>query len=143
MKLVPLMDHTGSTRAWADRQTSWISDLRGKVFAFVAFDGVFDRTGAQIGWWHGEYIQDRYGHVILSRPSAKIETLSTPKPKEIPRPPNLHLPSAHPTLRLLLMPPPKVHGWGDFISNFDGVGRRRTAAEKLRDFQKRIERRTA
>jgi hypothetical protein len=40
MKLIPLLDRTGTTTAWADRQTGWVSDLTGKVFALVAFDGV-------------------------------------------------------------------------------------------------------
>jgi hypothetical protein len=51
MKLVPLLGRSGHVKAWGDRETGWISDLTGKFFALVAFDGVFDRTGAQIGWW--------------------------------------------------------------------------------------------
>ena len=35
MKLIPLLDRTGTTKAWADRQTDWISDLTGKVLALV------------------------------------------------------------------------------------------------------------
>ncbi len=141
MKLVPLMDRAGSTKAWADPQTGWISDLMGNVFALIAFDGVFNRSGAQLGYWHGDYIQDRYGRVVLFQPGRKIENISMPRPQSSPPPPKTQLPSAHPTLRRLLMPPLKAHGWGDFTSFFDGVVHRRTAAEKLRDFLKRIERR--
>jgi hypothetical protein len=139
MNLMPLLDRTGTTTAWADRQTGWVSDLEGKVFALVVFDGVFDRTGAQIGWWHGDYIQDRHGHVVLSRPSTKIGNLSTPQPTKIPRPPNLHLPSAHPTLRWLLMPPLKAHGWADFEAFLGALGHTQNGAEKLRAFRERIE----
>ena len=104
--LIPLIDRTGSTKAWADRQTSWISDLTGQVFALVAFDGVFDRTGAQIGWWQGDYIADRFGRVVLSKPRVKRDNVAMPQPKAMPRRPlYLHLPSAHPTLRWLLPPP--------------------------------------
>ena len=129
MNLMPLLDRTGTTTAWADRQTGWVSDLEGKVFALVVFDGVFDRTGAQIGWWHGDYIQDRHGHVVLSRPSTKIENLSTPQPKKIPRPPNLHLPSAHPVLLWLLRLPRKKPLWGDFAGLIGAVGPTQTGAE--------------
>jgi hypothetical protein len=142
MKLIPLLDRTGTTKAWADRQTGWVSDLKGKVFALVAFDSVFDRTGAHIGWWHGDYIQDRHGHVVLFRPGTKIENLSTPQSKKIPRPSNLHVPSAHPSLRWLLMPPPKAHAWADVTSFLDALGHTQTAAEKLRNFRERIGRRT-
>ncbi len=141
MNLKPLLDRTGTTKAWADRQTGWVCDLTGKIFALVAFDGVFDRTGAQIGWWHGGYIQDRHGHVVLSRPSTKIGNLSTPQPTKIPRPPNLHLPSAHPSLRWLLMPPPRAHAWADVTSFLDALGHTETAPEKLRHFREGIGRR--
>jgi hypothetical protein len=100
----------------------------------VQFDGVFDRTGAQIGWWHGDYIQDRYGRVVLFRPHAIIQNLSMPQPKKIPRPPTPHLPSGHPTLRWLLMPPFRAHGWADFGALLDALGYRPSAAEKLRAF---------
>ena len=56
-KLIPLLDHSGTTQAFVDRQTGWISDLTGNVFAFVKFYGVFSRTGAQIGWFGDGYIQ--------------------------------------------------------------------------------------
>jgi hypothetical protein len=139
MKLIPLLDRTGTTKAWADRQTRWIGDLNGKVFALVSFDGVFDRGGAQVGWWHDTYISDRHGHVVLYRPNARIQNLSMPQRKKIPRPPNLHLPSGHPTLRWLLMPPLKAHGWADFEAFLGALGHTQNGAEKLRAFRERIE----
>ena len=140
MKLIPLMDRTGSTKAWADQRSGWISDLTGKFFALVAFDGVFDRaTGAQIGWWRGTYIQDGHAHVVLYRTNARIQNLSMPQPKQIPRRPNLQLPSGHPTLRWLLMPHLTAHGWADFEAFFCALGHAQmTAAEKLRDYRERI-----
>ena len=141
MNLVPLIDRTGRTRAWADRQTGWISDLTGKVFALVAFDGIFDTTGAQIGWWQGDYIADRFGRVVLSKLRVKIDNVTVPQPKEMPRrPPLFHLPSAHPTLRWLLPPPLKSHRWTDFTSFLDTLGHTQTAAERLRDFQETVRR---
>ncbi len=50
-KMVPLLDRAGNTMAWTDPNSGWISDQKGNVFALVWFAGVFDRTGAQIGWW--------------------------------------------------------------------------------------------
>ena len=138
MKLIPLLDRTGNVKAWADRQTDWIGDLKGNVFALVGFDGVFNRTGTQIGWWHGDYITDRYGRVVLSRIRAKIEGIQMPQPKKIPRPPTLHLPSAHPTLRWLLMPPLKAHRWADFGALPDALGHTQAGIKRLRDFQERI-----
>ena len=138
MKSIPLMDRTGSTKAWADQRSGWISDLTGKFFALVAFDGVFDRaTGAQIGWWRGTYISDQHGHVVLFRPNARIQNLSMPQPKRIPRPPTLQLPSGHPTLRWLLMPPLTARGWADFGAFLGALGHSQTGA-KLRDFRERI-----
>jgi len=138
MKLVPLLDRSGHVKAWADRETGWISDLTGKVLALVAFDGVFDRTGAQIGWWRGTYIQDRHAHVVLYRPKARIPNLSMPAPKRIPRPPPLQLPSGHPTLRWLLTPPLTARGWAGFGAFLGALGHTQTAAGKLRDFRERI-----
>jgi hypothetical protein len=137
--LIPLLDRTGTTKAWADRQTDWISDLTGRIFALVLFDGVFDRTGAQVAWWHGNYVSDPYGHVVLYRPNARIQGLSMPQRNKIPRPPNLHLPSGHPTLRWLLMPPLKAHGWADLEPFLDTLGHTQNGAEKLRAFRERIE----
>ena len=139
MTLVPLLDRAGTTKAWADRQTGWISDLTGKVFALVSFDGVFDRGGAQVAWWNDNYISDRHGHVVLYRPNARIQNLSMRQPKPITRPPNLQLPSGHPTLRWLLTPPLTARGWADFGAFLGGLGHTQTAAEKLRDFRERIE----
>ena len=72
MKLVPLLDRSGNVKAWADPGSGWIIDLAGKVFAFVSFDGIFTRRGIQIGWWLGDHIRNRYGHVVLSRPTRKL-----------------------------------------------------------------------
>jgi len=139
MNLIPLMDRSGHVKAWADRQTDWISDLTGRAFALVSFGGVFDRSGTQIGWWHDDYIADRFGRVVLSRLKARIENVGMPpQPKQIPRPPTLHLPSAHPTLRWLLMPPLKAHRWADFGAFLGALGHTQTAAEKFRDFQERM-----
>ena len=86
MNLMPLMDRRGDARAWADRKSGWVSDRMGNVFALVWFDGVFNRTGAQIGGWYGDHIRDRYGRVVLVRPSTKIEDVNMPHPKKIPPP---------------------------------------------------------
>ena len=141
MKSIPLLDRTGNTRAWADRRTGWIADLAGRVFAFVAWDGVFDRTGAQIGWFGDGYIQDRYGGVALFIAGRRIEHLIMPSPRRIPRPPKVQLPPAHPTLRWLLPPPLTRRSWADFTSFLGALGYPRTAVEKLRDFRERVERR--
>jgi hypothetical protein len=138
VKLIPLLDRTGTTKAWADRQTDWTSDLTGKVFALVSFDGVFDKGGAQIGWWHDNYISDRHGHVVLYRPNARIQNLTMPQPKQIPRRPTLQLPSGHPTLRWLLTPPLTAHGWADFEAFLGALGHTQNGA-KLRAFRERIE----
>jgi hypothetical protein len=45
MILMPLMDHRGDATAWADRNSGWVSDRIGNVFALVSFDGVFNQTG--------------------------------------------------------------------------------------------------
>ena len=81
MNLMPLMDRRGNVTAWADRNSGWVSDQMGKVFALVWFDGVFNQRGAQIGGWYGDHIRDRYGRVVLVRPSTKIEDLNMPRPK--------------------------------------------------------------
>jgi len=141
MKLIPLLDRTGSTKAWADRRTGWIADLAGRVFALVAWDGVFSRTGAQIGWWHGDYIQGRYGGVVLFRAGRKIESLNMPGLQRIPPPPKVQLPPAHPALRWLLPPPLTRRSWADFEGLIGALGYPRTAVEKLFDFRARVERR--
>lgn len=142
MKLIPLMDRTGATRAWADRQTGWISDLKGKAWALVAFDGVFSRTGIQVGWWHGDYITDRFGRIVLAQIRARIDGVAMPMPRKIPRPPMLHLPSARPALQWLLIPPLNAHRWVDFES-FHASGLTRTGVEKLRNFADRLGRQIA
>jgi hypothetical protein len=138
MKLIPLLDRTGTVKAWADRQTDWISDLTGKVFALVWFDGVFNRSGAQVGWWRGDYIQDRFGRIVLCRLNARIQGLSMPQPKQIPRRPTLQLPSGHPTLRWLLTPPVTARGWADFGAFFGALGHIQNGV-KLRAFRERVE----
>ena len=86
MKLVPLIDHTGIIRAWADRKTGWACIPTDNVFLFIAFDGVFRLTGEQVGWFYGDHIRNRNGQVVLSRPNANIEGLIMPRPEKIPPP---------------------------------------------------------
>jgi hypothetical protein len=133
-------DRTGNARAWADRRTGWVADLAGRVFALVAWDGVFDRAGAQIGWCGDGYIQHRLGRVVLFT-GRRIEHLTMPQRQKIPRPPRVQLPSAHPTLRWLLMPPRKNRLWGDFAAFYDGPGPSGKAVGRLRGFQERAGRR--
>ena len=137
MKLIPLLDRSGNTRAWVERKTGWISDLTGNVFAFVQFDGVFSRTGAQIGWFGDGYILDRLGRVVLFISGRRIEHLTMPQPQRIPRPPRLQLPSAHPVLQWLLGPPRKKPLWGDFATFYDGLGPSGMAVGRLREFHER------
>jgi len=142
MKMVPLLDRSGHVKAWADPRSGWVCNLAGNVFAVVAFDGVFNLAGSQIGWWFGDHLRDRYGHIVLSRLRPRIVKVTIPQPNKIPRPPNLHLPSGHPTLRWLLMPPLTARGWADFGAFLGALGHTQmTAAEKLRDFRERIGRR--
>ncbi len=82
MKLIPLIDRTGAVRVWADRNSSWLFHLTGDAFGLVSFDAVFRRTGAQIGWWYGDHIRDRFGRVVLVQPGTKIEGLDAPRPKK-------------------------------------------------------------
>lgn len=82
MNLMPLMDRRGNVTAWADRNSGWVSDQMGKVFALVWFDGVFNQRGAQIGGWCGDHIRDRYGRVVLVRPGTKIENVNVPRSKK-------------------------------------------------------------
>lgn len=60
MKLIPLIDRAGHVRAWADRSTGWISNLNGKIFALIEFDGVFkaQAIAKQIGWSGGDHLRD-------------------------------------------------------------------------------------
>jgi hypothetical protein len=134
MKLVPLLDHSGHVKAWADRRSGWICNLAGNVFARVAFDGVFNLAGAQIGWWYGDHLRDRYGRVVLSRRSTKIEGLNMPRSEKIRLPPKVNLPSGHPVLRWLLMPPLKRHEWADIKSLFDRLAQIRAYEEKAAKF---------
>jgi hypothetical protein len=135
MKLMPLMDRRGDAPAWADRNSGWVSDRIGNVFALVSFDSVFNQTGAQIGWWYGDHIRDRYGRVVLVRPGTKIENVNVPRLKRIPRPPMLHFPSRHPVLKWLPTPASKKYQWAEVSSLYDGLGRLRAWAEKTASFQ--------
>ena len=136
-RLAPLLDHTGNTTAWADPTSGWVSDRMGNVFALVWFAGVFNRTGAQVGWWYGDHIRDRYGRVVLFRPGTKIEGINMPRPKKIPPPPKLHLPSGHPVLKWLPTPSVKKHQWADLRSLHDGLGRLRAWAAKAASSQEK------
>ena len=138
MKLIPLLDRTGSTKAWADRKTGWISNLTGEIFALAAFDGIFGRTGAQVGWWQGHYIQGGYGRVVLHRHGTRIEKLSMPQPKKCPRLPNFQVPSFKPTLRWLLMPPLRARRWADLEPFLDTLGYVQKSAEKLHDIREKV-----
>ena len=135
-RLVPLIDHSGNMAAWADPNSGWVSDRMGKVFALVWFAGVFNQTRRSGRRWYGDHIRDRYGRVVLVRPGTKIEDLNMPRPKKIPPPPKLHLPSAHPVLKWLPTPSSKKHQWADFSSLDDGLGRLRAWAEKRRALKK-------
>jgi len=134
MKLVPLLDRSGNVKAWANPKSGWICNLVGNVYALVAFDGVFNLSGAQIGWWYGDHLRDRYGRVVLSRRSTTIEGLKVPRSEQIPQPPKMNLPSGHPVLRWLLPPPLKRHEWADIKSLFDNLAQIRAFEKKLRSF---------
>ena len=121
MKLIPLIDRAGHVRAWADRSTGWISNLNGKIFALIEFDGVFkaQAIAKQIGWSGGDHLRDRLGRVVLARPSAKIEGIVMPRPHKIPPAPRLRLPVGAPLLKWSLPPPMEQRAWADFKSLFD------------------------
>jgi len=138
MKLVPLLDRSGNVKAWANPKSGWIWNWAGNVFALIAFDGVFNLAGSQIGWWFGDHLRDRYGRVVLSRRSTKIDGLNMPRSEKIPEPPKVNLPSGHPELRWLLPPPLKRHDWADFSSLSDGLAQIRAYEEKLRSFHQRV-----
>ncbi|MDR3572392.1 MAG: hypothetical protein P4L50_00890 [Anaerolineaceae bacterium] len=133
MNLVPLLDHSGHVKAWADPVSSWIIDLVGTVFAFVFFNGIFTRHGIQIGWWMGDHIRNRYGLVVLSQPDAEIDGIKIPLPKGLPTPPKAHLPTSHPAMIRLLTPLSKKHQWADFSSLHHGF-------EQLRAYEKKARR---
>jgi integrase len=84
MKIIPLLDRAGNVKLWADPRSGWVWDLMGHVSALISFDGVFNRQGTQIAWWHGDHIRDRYGNVVLVRQGAKIEGVNIPRPEKIP-----------------------------------------------------------
>ena len=89
-----------------------VSNPEGNAFALIEFDAVFRFSGSQIGWWFGDHIRDRYGRVVLARPSAKIDGLAMPRPQESPEQAKIYLPSGRPVLQWLLPPPMKQHAWG-------------------------------
>jgi 4-fold beta flower protein len=137
MKLLPLMDHGGVIRAWADRKSGWICDPIGNVLLLIAFDSVFRFSGEQVGWFYGDHIRDRYGRVVLARPGAKIEGLPMARPQKIPPSPKPYLPTSRPALQWLLPPPvlPKQRAWRTFESLFnDGLERVRAFEKKLSKF---------
>jgi hypothetical protein len=140
MKLIPLIDRKGTVRAWADRQSGWTCDSTGNVFLLIAFDGVFQFTGEQLGWFYGNHIRDRYGRVVLARPNAKIEGLIMPRPEKITKQPQIYLPTGRPVLRWLLPTPPmmKQRAWRSFDSLFSSrLERVRTFEEKLRKLRQK------
>ncbi len=125
MELIPLVDRSGAVRAWADRRPGLVSNPAGNPFALIEFDAVFRFSGTQIGWWFGDHVRDRYGRVVLARPSAKIDGLAIPRPQKIPESPKVHLPAGRPVLQWLLLPPVKQHAWGNLESLFSGSLERR------------------
>ena len=120
MKLIPFVDRFGAVRAWADRRSGFVSNPAGNPFALIEFDAVFRFSGSQIGWWFGDHIRDRYGQVVLARPSAKIDGLVVPRPQEGPEPAKIYLPSGRPVLQWQLPLPMKQHTWGNLESFFSG-----------------------
>jgi hypothetical protein len=138
MKLIPLLDRAGNIKVWADPRSGWVYDQKGNVSALISFDGVFNRQGTQIAWWYGDHIRDRYGHVVLFRPGAKIEGVNMPRPEKLPLPPKVHVPSGHPVLTWLLPPPLSARlQWADFRSLHEGPKRLRAFERKLRSFQQK------
>jgi len=138
MKLIPLVDRFGTVRAWADRKSGLVSNPAGNALALIEFDAVFRFSGSQIGWWFGDHIRDRYGQVVLARPSAKIDGLAMPRPQESPEPAKIYLPSGRPVLQWLLPPPMKQHAWGNLESLFSGgLERVRAFEANLRKFQQK------
>jgi hypothetical protein len=138
MKLVPLLDRSGHVKAWADPRSGWVCNLAGNVFAVVAFDGVFNLAGSQIGWWFGDHLRDRYGRVVLSRRSMKIAGLNMPRSEKIAQPPKVNLPSGHSVLRWLLMPPLKRREWADIKSLFGGLSQIRAFEKRIRSFDPKL-----
>ncbi len=133
MKLVPLIDRSGTVRAWADRNSGLICNLTGNVFALIEFDGVFRFAGTQIGWWFDDHVRERRGRVALARLGAKIEGLNMPLVKKVPEPPKIYLPLGRPLLQWLLPPPMKQHAWADFEALFDdGSAQVRAFEQELR-----------
>ena len=141
MKLIPLIDRTGAVRAWADRSTGWISNLNGKIFALIEFDGVFkaQAIAEQIGWFDGDHLRDRLGRVVLARPSAKIDGVVMPRPQKIPPAPKVRVPIGRPLLKWSLPTAMKQQRvWAPFEALFeDGTKQLRAFAEQLQSFARK------
>ena len=89
MKLLPLIDRTGSVKFWADPRSSWMVDLDGYAVALIAVDAIYDKNGVQLGWWYGDHLRNRNGQVVLFVSHSKIECLVMPAEKPISRMPTL------------------------------------------------------
>ncbi len=136
MKLIPLIDRAGQVRAWTDRGTGWISDLKGNIIALIYFGGVFKAQAhaQQIGWYECDgVVRNRRGQVVLIQPNAKVDGLVVPRPQKIPPAPKLRLPIGRPVLNWQLPPPMKQRAWADFESLFDdGLAQLRAFAKQVR-----------
>jgi hypothetical protein len=130
MKLIPLIDRTGTVWAWADRKTGWVCNPIENVFLLIAFDGVFRFTGEQMGWFFGDHIRNRNGQVVLARPNANIDGLIMPRAKKIPPPPQIRMPTGRPVAHWVLPPPYKGRTWADVESLFSGLSRVRGFVEQ-------------
>lgn len=125
MTLLPFVDRRAIVRLWADRKSNWLVDSRGKAFALIACDGVFNLNGRQIGWWYGDHVRDKFGRIILCRMGSKLEGATLPRVTDRPRPPKIQSLPAHPALNWASkMPPPKQFGWSDFDLLSDHLERR-------------------
>ena len=129
MKLLPLLDRTGSVKFWADPRSSWMGDLDGNAVALIAVDAAYDRNGVQLGWWYGDHLRNRNGQVVLFVFRSKIEGLMMPAEKPISRVPTLRVPSGKPNFERLAVRPPKKHEWADVTSLPFQDRRRRTLAQ--------------
>jgi len=133
MKLLPLLDRTGSVKFWADPRSSWMGDLDGNAVALIAVDAAYDRNGVQLGWWYGDHLRNRNGQVVLFVFRSKIEGLMMPAEKPISRMPTLRLPSGKPNFDRLGVKPAKKHEWAD-VTSLPFQDRRRRTFTQLRGF---------
>ena len=116
MKLLPLLDRTGSVKFWADPRSSWMGDLDGNAVALIAVDAAYDRNGVQLGWWYGDHLRNRNGQVVLFVSRSKIEGLMMPAEKPVSRMPTLRLPSGKPNFERLGVKPAKKGEWAEVTS---------------------------